>query len=184
MDIRLIAAGLIATPAIYFCNKLVQRKNEVDNATKSINTSLQERYDLIPDLIDTVKSYMYYECDALIKLTRMHANALSYNIGEIEKIELNNKITGTLKQIMEAVKKYPDLKSSDNFLQLQKKWTDIEDRLSASGKVYNNVVMDYNNAIISFPGNLLAELLGYKTKAIFEVRGEFLNIKPQSLSYN
>ncbi|PSL43873.1 LemA protein [Chitinophaga niastensis] len=184
MDIRIIAAGLVAIPTIYFCNKLIRKKNVVDSATESINAALQDRYDLIPELIDTVKSYMYCECDALIKLTRMHANALSYNIGEIEKIELNNSITGTLKQIMEAAENYPDLKFSDNFLQLQKRWTDIEDRLSASGWIYNNVVMDYNNAIISFPGNLFADLLGYKTKTIIEIRRKFLNIKLQSLSYN
>ncbi|RAJ75111.1 LemA protein [Chitinophaga dinghuensis] len=184
MDIRLIAAGLATIPAIYFCNNLIRRKNEVDSATQSINAALQDRYDLIPELIDTIKSYMYYECDALINLTRMHASALSYHIGEIEKIELNNNITSTLKQIMEAAEDYPELKFSDNFLQLQKRWTDIEDHFSASGRVYNNVVMDYNKAVISFPGNIFADLLGYKTKAIFEIRREFLNIKLQSLSYN
>ncbi len=185
MDIPLIAVGLVAMPAIYFCNKLARRKKEVDHATDCMNTALQDRYDLIPEIVDTLKSHMYYECDALIKLTRIHARALSFHTQDVKKLELNSEITNVLKQVMGEVDNYPQLRSGNSFLQLQRKWMVVEATLARCGNVYNHAVLEYNNAINGFPENMFADLLGYKTKTTFEVPQQgFITLKPQQLFYN
>jgi len=171
MNTLLIVIVLIFLSAIYFYNKLIRRKNEVENATGSINAMLKNRYDLIPNLIDTVKSYMSYESEMLNQLTATRTKALSDNTPADEKLELNSKISGALKQVMVAVENYPNLKASNNFMQLQESWADIEDRIAASRRFYNNAVTDYNNAISTFPGNILAGIVGYQSKAVFEVTG-------------
>lgn len=164
----IILAIIVLAVAIYYYNKLVRKQNEVTNATGSIDAMLKNRYDLIPNLVDTVKAYMSYEKEVLGKLTAMRTKALSDDVSAEDKLKLNSEISGALRQVMVAVENYPDLKSSNNFLQLQQSWTDIEDRISASRRFYNNAVTEYNNAIQSFPGTLFASLMGYKPKPVFE----------------
>ncbi|WP_158563186.1 LemA family protein [Chitinophaga silvatica] len=180
-----IIAGLVLLLVIYYYNLLVRKKNEVEIATGSINETLKSRYDLIILLVDAVKSYMSYERDVLIKLTRMRMKALSYNTGDEEKIELNSCITGALHQIIDAADNYPNLKTSTNFLQLQEKWTGLEVRISTSRIKYNNAVIKYNSAINTFPGKIIAIALGYKSKMLFEVPyDEALVSNVKSFSYN
>ncbi len=168
----IIIIVIILLLVVYYYNTLIRKKNEVDNATGSINTMLKNRYDLIPNLVDTVKSYMTYESDVLTKLTSMRTKALSDNTTEADKIELNKEISSALQRIMISVENYPELKASNNFLQLQESWTDVEDRISASRRFYNNAVTEYNIAIKSFPGNLFAGMMSFQPKQVFEVTPE------------
>lgn len=172
MEILLITGGILLILIVYYYNKLIKAKNEVANASGSINAMLKNRYDLIPNLVSTVKDYMSYERDVLEQLTVMRVKAITGNISETTKQKLNNEISGALRQIMVAVENYPDLKTSTNFLQLQESWRDIEDRIAASRRFYNNAVTDYNNAIHAFPGNLFAKAMGYRTRQIFEITEE------------
>lgn len=172
MTLIIIIIAIILLIVIFYYNKLIRKRNEVDNATGSINTMLKNRYDLIPNLVDTVKSYMTYESDILTKLTSMRTRVLSGDTTENDKMQLNKEISSALKKIMVSVENYPELKASNNFLQLQESWTDIEDRISASRRFYNNAVTEYNIAIKSFPGNLFAGMMNFQTKQIFEITHE------------
>lgn len=182
METIFILAAFVLTLAVFYYNRLVKKKNEVDNATGSINAMLKNRYDLIPNLVDTVKSYTSYEADVLSNLTMMRTKALTGNISNADRLKLNSDISKALNQIMVSVENYPDLKASNNFVQLQESWTDIEDKISASRRFYNNAVTDYNVAIKTFPGNILAGIMGYHTKPIFEVsREQSANLKAAEL---
>ncbi|MNK00652.1 LemA family protein [compost metagenome] len=185
MEATLIIGGIALLLIIYYYNKLIRRKNEVANATGSIDAMLKNRYDLIPNLVDTVKAYMSYETEVLSKLTAMRIKAIASDTSEDDKMKLNTEISGALKQVMIAVENYPDLKTSSNFLQLQESWKDVEDRISASRRFYNNAVTDYNDAIKTFPGNIFAGLMGYKTKAVFEITpAEAQNLSAKNLLSN
>lgn len=180
--IAIIFLGVCIVFAIFYYNKLIRIKNEVDNATGSISTMLKLRYDLIPNLIDTVKTYMTYEMDVLNKLTSMRTMALDAKTSVNDKIKLDTDIASAMRKIIVSVENYPDLKASTNFLQLQENWADIEDRISASRRFYNNAVVEYNIAIKSFPANIMAGMMGYKPKTVFEVSAEEAqNIKAKDL---
>lgn len=180
----LITSALIVILILYH-NRLVLRKNKVDNATGSINATLNIRHNLIPHLVDTVKVYMSYESDVLNKLTALRIKAISEDTTVEEKLQINSKITSTLGRIMVAVENYPQLKNNNSFLQLQENWTDIEDCISTSRRFYNNAVADYNSAIQSFPGNILSLMMEYKKKMIFEVtREETFHPKVKNLFSN
>lgn len=172
MTAILIIPAIIIFLIIIFYNQLVRRKNEVDNATGSINAMLKNRFDLIPNLVDTIKTYMVYETELLTKLTSMRTMALDGRTSESDKLKINNEISSEMRKIMISVENYPDLKASNNFLQLQESWTDMEDRISASRRFYNNAVTDYNNAVKSFPQNIIAGMMGYKLKQVFEISAE------------
>ena len=158
--------------SIFYYNNLIRKKNEVDNAMGSISTMLKNRYDLIPNLVDTVKSYMTYEADMLNKLTSLRTMALQPNVSELEQEKLTKDIGVLMKKIIVSVENYPELKTSTNFLQLQESWTEIEDRISASRRFYNNGVVEYNIAIRSFPQNIIAKMMRYQPKKVFELTAE------------
>lgn len=182
MNAIIIIGVLVLLIIIYYYNSLIRRRKEVDNATGSINTMLKNRYDLIPNLVDVVKNYMIYEADTLTKLTSMRTRVLSSDTSDKEKIDLSNEISSAMRKIMVSVENYPELKTSNNLLQLQESWTDIEDKISASRRFYNNAVTEYNIAIKSFPGNLFAGMMNLKTKSIFEVsEKETQNLSAQNL---
>lgn len=172
MTTPLIIVAVIVAFGIFYYNKLIRRKNEVENATGSISAMLKNRYDLIPNLVDTVKSYMVHETDVLNKITTMRTMALDSKTSEGDKIKLDRDIADSIKKIMISVENYPQLKASSNFLQLQESWTDIEDRISASRRFYNNAVVEYNIAIKSFPQNIISNIMGYKAKSVFEITAE------------
>lgn len=130
---------------------------------------LKKRYDLLPQLVSTVKGYMQYERSVLEELTKMRAQAISDQISDDEKINLDNKITKALGGIMVAVENYPDLKASQNFLHLQRAMTEIEEQISAARRAYNAAVTDYNNAVEMFPTNIVAGMMNYKCKSLFEI---------------
>lgn len=172
MTAIIIITAVLLLIVVFYYNSLIRRKNEVDNATGSINAMLKNRYDLIPNLVDTVKTYMAHETDVLTQLTAMRTKVLAPATSESEKLALSQEISSIMRKLMISVENYPDLKASNNFLQLQESWADVEDRISASRRFYNNAVTDYNVAIKSFPGNIVASMIGFKTKTVFDVTAE------------
>ncbi|MBN2063178.1 MAG: LemA family protein [Sedimentisphaerales bacterium] len=159
----IIAFILIIFIAVY--NSLIGKKNMVENAYSSIDVMLKKRFDLIPNLVATVKGYMVHENETLTKVTEMRAKAMSGTLTSDQAVELDNM----LGRIMVSVEKYPDLKASSNFLQLQGSLNEIEEQLSASRRAFNAAVLDYNNAIEMFPSNLVANMINYKTRQMFEI---------------
>lgn len=153
---------------IYLYNNLIRKKNETDNAFGSIDAMLKKRYDLIPNLIETVKQYMVHETTVLTDVTKLRT-MLTDDLSKEDKVKLHNDISKRLSSIMLSVENYPDLKASQNFLKLQAAWNETEEQISASRRYYNAAITAYNNAIQTFPSKLIAHELGYELKKVFEI---------------
>ncbi|MFH2044889.1 MAG: LemA family protein [Pseudomonadota bacterium] len=154
---------------ILLYNSVVNKKNQTINAFAGIDALLKKRYDLIPNLISSVKTYMKHEAGVLTEITQLRTKAISGQLSDDEKVEFDNKMSGALKGIMVAVENYPDLKANQNFLQLQAALNEIEEQISAARRSYNSAVTDYNNALEMIPTNFVAAVLKYKKKALFEI---------------
>lgn len=150
-------------------NSLVRRKNDVENAFASVDVMLKKRYDLIPNLVETVKSYMKHEKSLLTELTELRAQAVSSELPNDERVALENKITKGISGVMVAVENYPDLKASQNFLQLQGAWNEAEEQISAARRTFNAAVTVFNNKVETFPSNMMAGIMGYKRRILFEI---------------
>ncbi len=150
-------------------NSLVGKKNQVTNVFGTIDAMLKKRYDLIPKLIVAVKNYMQHERGVLEEITKMRAEALRGGLSDDERVDLDNKISRLLGGIMVAVENYPQLKASENFLQLQASMNEVEEQISAARRAYNAAVTDYNNAVEMFPTNIVASMMGYGLKRVFEI---------------
>ncbi|MCG2712229.1 MAG: LemA family protein [Candidatus Omnitrophica bacterium] len=162
-----LIGGAVLIGLLY--NSLVGKKNQVENVFAGMDAILKKRYDLIPNLISTVKTYMKHEQGTLTEITEIRAKAISGNLSNDEKVELDNKVTKALGGIMVAVENYPDLKANQNFLQLQRSLNEIEEQISAARRAYNAAVTDYNNSIEMAPTNILASVMRYQRKQVFEI---------------
>jgi len=168
----LILLIILIVPVIFFFimyNALVGKKNQVTNVFASIDALLKKRYDLIPNLVASVKNYMQHEQGTLTKITELRAKAVSGLTSDDEKVDIDNRISKMLGGIMVAVENYPDLKANQNFLQLQASLNEIEEQISAARRAYNAAVTDYNNAIEMVPTNIVASLMNFKRKQVFEI---------------
>lgn len=161
--------ALLVLIGIGLYNGLIRKKNEVDNAFGGMDVQLKKRYDLIPNLISTVKEYMTHERELLTKVTELRSRALQSNVGTEEKVDLDNQISGAMKGIMVAVENYPNLKANTNFLNLQRTFNEVESQISASRRAYNAAVTDFNNGVEMFPSNIVAGMMKLKTKKVFEI---------------
>jgi LemA protein len=159
----------IALIIVLMYNSLVNKKNQVENAFGGMDVQLKKRYDLIPNLISSVKTYMKHESDTLTEITELRTKAIAGGLSNDDKVELDNKITSKLGGIMVAVENYPDLKASDNFVQLQRSLNEVEEQISASRRSYNASVTDLNNGIEQFPSNIIAGMMNLDRKKVFEI---------------
>jgi LemA protein len=167
-----IALGIVVVLLFLFFllyNSLINKKNQVENAFAGIDTLLKKRYDLIPNLVATVKQYMQHEAGVLTEVTELRSKALSGGLSSDEAVDLNNKIGRALGGIMVAVENYPDLKASENFQQLQRSLNEVEEQISAARRAFNAAVTDFNNAVEMFPTNLLASMMNYRRRQLFEI---------------
>ena len=175
----IIAVGVLSV-VVY--NGLISKKNQVTNAFGSIDTILKKRYDLIPNLVSAVGEYMKFERSVLSDITALRTKAMSANITDAEKIDLNNKLTKALGGIFVAVENYPQLKASENFLQLQAALSEVEEQVSAARRAYNAAVTEYNNAVEMFPSSFFASMMKYQKRAVFEVpESERANVSVKKL---
>lgn len=182
MYILIAVVSFTIVLVIYYNNKLVSRKNQVENAFGTVDAMLKKRYDLIPNLVDSVKSYMVHEKDVLLQLTDLRAKAIANNLTGDQKVKLNNEITTCLDKIVFSAENYPDLKAGENFIQLQMAWNDVEENIAASRRFYNSAVTDYNDTVEKFPTNYLAKALSYSRKSVFEISsGERKNLNAKEL---
>ncbi len=169
MTSTLITLAIVGVLIAFMYNFLVGKKNEVDNIFGGIDAILKKRYNLIPNLIETVKKYVTHEKETLENITLMRSKAMRSQSGD-EKLALNNEISSMLGGIMVAVENYPDLKANQNFLHLQKTLNELEAQVSAARRAYNQAVTDYNNAIEMFPTNIIANFMSYRKKQVFEAK--------------
>jgi LemA protein len=153
-------------------NSLIAKKNAICNAYGTIDAMLKKRYDLLPNLLETVKQYMNYERDTLTQVIELRGKAVSSNIPSDQKIQLENQINAAMRGIMVQVENYPELKANQNFLQLQGAWNEIEEQISAARRTYNAAVNSYNNACEQFPTNVMAGLMNFQLKTYIEIPEE------------
>lgn len=164
--LAIIAIIIIWIIAMY--NGLIGLKNRVDEAWSDIDVQLKRRYDLIPNLIETVKGYAAHEQGTLEKVIAARNIAMQASSTE-EKSKAEDALSGTLKSIFALAENYPDLKANQNFLELQRELTDTEDKIQASRRFYNGNVRDFNTKVQVFPTNLMAGMLGFKSRQFFEI---------------
>lgn len=150
-------------------NSLIGKKNAVENSFASVDTILKKRYDLIPNLVATVKQYMTHEAGVLTEVTELRAKATSGSLSQDEAVEVNNRIGRAIGGIMVAVENYPELKASENFQQLQRTLNEVEEQISAARRAFNAAVTDFNNAVEMFPTNVFARMMGYQRRQLFEI---------------
>jgi len=176
--LAIAAFAIIVVVAMY--NNLVRKRNEVDNAFGGMDVQLKKRYDLIPNLVATVKQYATHEKELLTQVTEMRAKATSGTLSSDERVALDNQISAGMKSIMVAVENYPDLKASENFVNLQRTLNEVESQISAARRTYNAVITDFNNAIQTFPSNIIAGMMKLQRKEVFvipEAERQNVNVK-------
>ncbi len=162
---------IIAIALIAIYNKLVTLRQRVQNAWSQIDVQLQRRFDLIPNLVETVKGYMTHEKDTLTKVTELRASWADAKTVE-DKAKLEGELSNTLKTIMAVAENYPNLKADQSFNNLQAELSDTENKISYSRQFYNDTVTIYNTKLETFPSNLVASMFGFKASTLFNVESE------------
>jgi LemA protein len=164
--VALIVIAVIYTIATF--NNLVRLQNRADEGFSDIDVQLKRRHDLIPNLVETVKGYAAHERQTLENVTAARAAAVSAT-GPQAQAQAENQLTGALRQLFAVAENYPDLKASQNFLELQNEITDTEDKIQAARRFYNMTVRDLNIKIQSFPSSVIANMRGIKERTFFEL---------------
>ena len=160
---------IIVIYAIILFNSFSSLNNKVKEAFSTMDIYLKKRWDLVPNLVEVVKSYAKHEKDTLEEVTKLRSNIYD-NMSNDEKIKTNLKLNRDIDKIMLLVEAYPELKASDNFKDLSDKLVKIEDDIANSRKYYNGTVRIFNNKVEMFPNNIFAKIFGYKSKPMFEAK--------------
>jgi len=171
MTTFIIILIIVAFAALWIAvayNQLVAGTNRAKEAWSDIQVQLKRRYDLIPNLVETVKGYAAHESGAFEQVTKARAAAMGAT-GTADKAQAENQLSGALKSLFAVSEAYPDLKANQNFLELQRELGDTEDKIQASRRFYNTTVMSLNTAIQTFPTNLFARSFGFATMDLFEL---------------
>ncbi len=158
---------LVLLFAVALYNRLVRLRNGTDNAFASIDVQLKQRCDLIPRVVDTVRSYMTHERDVLERLTELRTRATT-TADTAERMALDGEMSGLLRGIIVRAEAYPDLKASDAVLGLQRSLNEVEAQIAAARRTYNTAATMYNTAIESIPANLVAGAFGFTRRPLFE----------------
>lgn len=163
-----IIIGILVLIVIFLYNGLVSAKNRAEEAWSDIDVQLKRRYDLVPNLINTVKGYAAHEEKVLQAVTNARAEAMQGGGMGMQSAH-ENQLTDTLKSLFAVAENYPDLKANQNFLELQQELSDTENKIMASRRFYNSSVMDLNTKIESFPTSIFASAFGFGKKEFFEL---------------
>lgn len=165
----IIAIFLITIFVAY--NSFVRLNNSVKESFATMDVYLKKRWDLIPNIVDTVKGYSVHEKETLEDVIKLRNNVYD-NMSDNEKINTNSKLSNDINRIMVLAESYPELKANENFKDLSNQLIKIEDEIAKSRKYYNATIREFNNKVEMFPSNILAKILGYKTKNMFEANTE------------
>ncbi|MBI5391963.1 LemA family protein [Candidatus Woesearchaeota archaeon] len=171
LTVVLVIVGLILLYFIYTYNKLISLRNQINNAWSQIDVQLKRRFDLIPNLVETVKGYMKHEkstFEAITEARNIMGKATSLN----EKAKADDILSGALKTIFAVSENYPRLKASENFMQLQEELSGTESKIAYARQFYNDTVLTFNDKVQKFPSNLLAGIAGFATREFFKAEEE------------
>ena len=166
--IIIAVAVVILLGIIGLYNNLVRMRNNRENAFANIDVQLKQRHDLVPQLVSTVKGYASHEKTVLENVTNARTAAMSAN-NINDKIQAENKLSSALANLKVSLEAYPDLKANQNFLQLQTEISGIENKLAASRRFFNSATKELNNAVQTFPANILAGMFGFHKEPMFEI---------------
>lgn len=171
MNTLWIALGVVAVViiwAVWAYNRFVTLTNRGKEAWSDIDVQLKRRYDLIPNLIESVRGYMQHEAGTLQKVTEARTAAMgAQSVGEHSKTD--NMLTGALKSLFAVAENYPDLKANTNFIELQRELSDTENKIQAARRFYNGVVQELNTALESFPNNIIGNYFKFTPREFFEL---------------
>jgi LemA protein len=167
--VLVVLVVLIVVGGIASYNRFVSQRNLVRDAWANIDTELRRRYDLIPNLVETVKGYASHEREVFENVTKARAMATSATGSPAEQAAAEGPLVAALRQLFAVAENYPDLKANQNFLALQSELANTEDRLQTARRFYNSNVRDYNRRVQSFPSNVIAGWFGFKEEQFFEV---------------
>jgi LemA protein len=171
LPIVLIVLAVLVVILVIIYNGLVQARNRVDNAWAQVDVQLKRRYDLIPNLVETVKGYASHERETFERVTQARSAAQSA-AGPAEQAQAENFLTQALRQLFAVAEAYPELRASENFQNLQTELAETENRIAVSRQIYNDTVLTYNNKVQQIPTNIVAGLTGFKTREFFEAGAE------------
>lgn len=174
---------LILFYGITIYNKLIKLRNTVKSSWSDIDVQLKKRYDLIPNLVETVKGYASHEKTTFENVTKARNVAMNTS-SPADKAKAENMLTSTLKSLFALSEAYPDLKANSNFLQLQSQLKELEDNIEYARRYYNAVVRDFNITIESFPSNIIAGTFNFKQEEFFELESPEIERKPVKVSFS
>lgn len=179
------AAVLLGLWLIATYNGLITNRNQVDEAWSDIDVQLKRRYDLIPNLVETVKGYAKHEKSAFENVTKARSAAMGAKSPEMRE-EAENQLSGALKTLFAVAEAYPELKANENFKALQDELSDTENKIQAARRFYNGTVRDFNIKVEVFPTNLIAQMLGFAKRPFFELDAEEAEAvkKPVKVDFN
>jgi LemA protein len=185
MSILYIVLGVIIALVLYLVfkyNGFISLKNRAQEAWADIDVQLKRRYDLIPNLVNTVKGYAAHESSAFEKVTEARSRAMQAG-SMAEKGERENQLSGTLKSLFAISEAYPELKANTNFMELQRELSDTENKIMASRRFYNGNVRDFNTGVQMFPGNLIAGMFKFKALEFFELEQDSKEKNPVEVKF-
>ncbi|HED23590.1 MAG TPA: LemA family protein [Firmicutes bacterium] len=186
MTIALIILGIVFLLVLFVIslyNRLVKLRNTREQAFADVDVQLKQRHDMIPQLIETVKGYMKHERELLTEITEARANAIKANTIN-EKIEAEGRLTSALEGLKVAVEAYPDLKASQNFLDLQNEIADVENKIAAARRFFNSATKELNVATEVFPSNIIAGMFNFKREPLFDLGEERETVeKPPKIEF-
>jgi len=172
MPVLIILLLLVLLPVVYVAvqyNWLVSLRNYISESWSNVDTELKRRYDLIPNLVATVKGYAAHEKEVLERVTKLRERCVANNGSPAEQARDENQLVGALKQMLVVVENYPQLKADQHFLKLQQELITTENRIQAARRFYNGNVRDYRNKCETFPSNLVAQMFGFQPQEFFSV---------------
>ncbi|MDH5752260.1 MAG: LemA family protein [Deltaproteobacteria bacterium] len=164
----IVVLVIISLPVMLY-NSLVGKKNAVERAFSGMDVSLKQRHDLIPNLVSAVKTFMAHEKGLLTEITELRTRAASGSLSEGERLAVEGQMSKALGGLMVAVENYPDLKSNQNFLQLQAALNEVEEKISAARRNFNGAVESFNNGLEMFPSNIIAGMMRLQKRQMFEI---------------
>ncbi len=180
MNTALLICALIVVYFVILYNNLVKSRQYVKEGASDIETHLKRRYDLIPNLVETVKGYAKHEKETLAQVTQARTMAMGVQGVNTDKSQAENHLSGTLKSIFALSENYPDLKANQTFLELEQELTDTENKIQASRRFYNSTVLSLNTKIETFPSNLVAKVFNFQKEQYFELDEQEKNLAKQT----
>jgi len=169
--ITLAVLGVLILAVIVVYNRLVRLRNRTDNAWSQVDVQLKRRYDLIPNIVETVKGYAAHERQTFEDVVKARGAAQDATTVE-EQAQAENMLTGALRRLFALAEAYPELRASENFQRLQQELADTENKISVARQIYNDTTLTYNNSVQTVPSNVVAAMFRFRARAYFEIEDD------------